>query len=89
MHSGIGELLILNGVELGAGGGVSRDIEDAVGVGHGLRDPVVVAVGVLVGLGNGRKTVHHIGADVHVVVTHQDYVNVQLLKDGNQLVAAI
>ena len=89
LHSGIGELLILNGVELGAGGGVSRDIEDAVGVGHGLRDTVVVAVGVLVGLGNGRKTVHHIGADVHVVVTHQDHVNVQLLKDGNQLVAAI
>ena len=84
LYRGVFKGGILDRVELGARRGVGGDIQYAGGVG----DRRIVFVVIDRSVGRGLKAVHHIAADINVVMAHENRVDVELFKDRNECVSA-
>ena len=83
LYGRVGELHIcLNSVILAAGTGVGSDVQDAIRIGNCGRGLVLtVSIGVSFVLRN-LQAVHHVGAAIDMVMTHQNHINSHFLHKG-------
>ena len=88
-HRRIGEFHVLDVIVLAARSGVGGHIQHALRVGHGGGGiAAAVAVFIVVRRRHRSQPIHDVTADIDMVMTHQHYINAQLVEHRHQSIPA-